>query len=116
MDIMDMMHEFHSKLDPITNPQLLMTAERRRLREDLLTQELEEYLDSSQDKDIIRMADALGDIVYVCFGTAYSMGIDFNAVIAEIHRSNMTKEQGPTGKAVKGKNYSPPNLKRIIHD
>lgn len=111
MNIMGLMKEFHAKLDPVTG---LMDEDRYRLREDLMVEETREYMRASRHRDLLGIADALGDIVYVAFGTAYSMGFDLNAVIAEIHRSNMTKEKGPTGKAVKGPNYSPPDLLSIV--
>lgn len=72
--------------------------------------------------NIVRMADGLGDIVYVCYGMALEMGIDLDAVIAEIHRSNMSKldDDGlpiyrEDGKVLKGPNYTPPNIARVLY-
>jgi len=72
-------------------------------------------------QDLVEIADALGDIIYVCYLKALKHGIDLDEVIAEIHRANMSK-LGPDGKAIlredgkiiKGPNYSPPNIGRIL--
>ncbi len=94
------------------------------LRKDLL---LEEYLEYEAalfaENDVVALADALGDMVYVIFGTARVHGIDLDAVLEEIHRSNMTKMVGgkplkaENGKVLKGPKYEPPNLAKVLmHD
>jgi predicted HAD superfamily Cof-like phosphohydrolase len=66
--------------------------------------------------DIVSIADALADIVYVACGTALTYGIPFDRVFAEVHRSNMTKfgPDGPylraDGKVMKGPDYEPPDI------
>lgn len=67
----------------------------------------------------IELADALADSLYVIFGTCVSMGIPIDEVFEEVHRSNMTKSMEKDTKAIKGKtikgpNYDPPNLRKII--
>jgi predicted HAD superfamily Cof-like phosphohydrolase len=69
--------------------------------------------------DIERIADALGDLLYVVYGTAVSYGIDMEPVFAEIHRSNMSKGdpevvRASNGKILKSRNWTPPNLKPLI--
>ncbi|MDO5726567.1 MAG: GNAT family N-acetyltransferase [Bowdeniella nasicola] len=71
--------------------------------------------------DVVATADALGDLTYVIFGMAILMGIPLNAVIAEIHRSNMTKLAADgtvltraDGKIQKGPNYQPPQLRDLL--
>lgn len=72
--------------------------------------------------DRVEVADALGDLVYVIYGAALSFGIDLDAVVAEIHRSNMTK-LGADGKPIyregdmkvlKGPAYERPNIRRVL--
>ena len=60
------------------------------------------------------VADALGDLAYVVYGAALHFGIDLDAVVAEVHRSNMTKTAAGNGKAVKGPGYRAPDLREIL--
>lgn len=74
--------------------------------------------DGARGDERIR-TDALGDMVFVIYGTALSYGIDLDAVVAEIHRSNMTKErvpgmEYPSKCVVKGADFSPPNLAPLL--
>lgn len=90
------------------------------LRLDLLEEELDELAEAMVDRDIVEIADALTDILYVVYGTGHAYGIDLDACFAEVHRSNMSKfENGlplkrEDGKILKGKDYSPPNLERVL--
>ena len=104
--------EFHAMIGapPWHGPIADMPAESIEVRNRLIAEEVRELVDATVAGDLVGIADALADIVYVAYGTAYTYGIDLNAVLAEVHRSNMTKEPGPTGKAVKGKRYEPPNI------
>jgi len=80
----------------------------------ILREEVDEYESALKSRDIVKVADALGDILYVLYGTCVAHGIDIVPVFLEIHRSNMTKESpGRIGKAVKGANYSPPDIKSL---
>lgn len=79
----------------------------------LLREEFNEYRYAVDDCDAVSVADALGDMLYVIYGTALTYGIDLDAVVDEIHRSNMTKSPSATGKAAKGPDYSPPNLAAV---
>lgn len=84
------------------------------LRKALLKEEHREYRDAEDAGDVVAIADALGDMLYVIYGTAITYGIPLDAVVQEIHRSNMTKMPGPTGKAIKGPDYSPPDLLPVL--
>jgi Phosphoribosyl-ATP pyrophosphohydrolase len=87
----------------------------RALRSDLLLEEVRELLDAVAEGDVVKIADALADISYVAAGTAVVYGIPFDAVFAEVHRSNMTKTNTPAeAKLVKGPGYEPPEIARIL--
>lgn len=98
-----------------------ISVEEEQLRLDLLEEEFKEYLDGIYHGNRVEVADALGDMLYVIHGTALCYGIDLDAVVEEIHRSNMTKlgEDGrpiyrDDGKVLKGPNYEPPNIAPIV--
>jgi len=91
------------------------------LRIDLLEEEVAEFKQATRDGDVVAIADALGDIAYVLYGTALTYGINLDAVIAEIHRSNMSKlgaDGKPIlrgdGKVLKPPTYSPPDLRSVL--
>ena len=91
-----------------------------RLRIDLIREELEELVDAIAADDIVEVADALTDILYVTYGAGHAFGIDLEACFREVHHSNMSKlEDGKPihradGKVMKGKNYFAPNLKKVL--
>jgi predicted HAD superfamily Cof-like phosphohydrolase len=94
------------------------------LRYNLIKEENEEYLDACKNKDIIEIADALGDQLYILCGTILKHGLQhkIEEVFDEIHRSNMSKldEQGKPifredGKVLKGNNYFKPDIKKILN-
>ena len=91
------------------------------LRYDLIKEELDELSLAINDKDIVEVADALTDLLYVVYGAGHAFGIDLDKCFAEVQRSNMSKlgEDGnpiynENGKVMKGPNYSKPNLKQFI--
>jgi hypothetical protein len=87
----------------------------RDLRMALLTEEVRELYDAAMADDIVKIADGIADIAYVVIGTAVAYGIPFDAVFAEVHRSNMTKVNTPEeGKLVKGPGYEPPDIAGIL--
>ena len=63
----------------------------REMRHRLLQEEFTEYQEAEADNDIIEIADALADIIYIACGTAVSYGIPLNELFDEVHRSNMAK-------------------------
>ena len=96
-------------------------AETVELRIELIAEELEELWDACNDKDIVGVADALTDILYVTYGAGHAFGIDLDACFAEVQRSNMSKlgEDGKPiyredGKVMKGPKYSEPDLESIL--
>ena len=91
------------------------------LRIDLIKEELKEFQEAINNKDLLEIADALTDILYVTYGAGHSFGIDLDKCFAEVQRSNMSKlgENGEPiynehGKVMKGPNYFKPNLKQFI--
>jgi predicted HAD superfamily Cof-like phosphohydrolase len=91
------------------------------LRVKLIAEELKELREALKDKDIVEVADALTDILYVTYGAGLAFGIDLDKCFAEVQRSNMTKlgENGKPlyredGKIKKGPNYEDPDLKTIL--
>jgi len=93
------------------------------LRFNLIKEENEEYLEACKNNDIIEIADALGDQLYILFGTILKHGLEhkIEEVYDEIHRSNMSKldEDGKPiyredGKVLKSKLYFKPNIKKIL--
>ena len=74
-------------------------AETVELRIELISEEVEELWDACKDKDIIGIADALTDILYVTYGAGHAFGIDLDKCFAEVQRSNMSK-LGKNGKPI----------------
>ena len=92
-----------------------------RLRIALLEEEVDEFVAAATARDIVGIADALADIVYVAYGTAVTYGIDLDAVLAEVHRSNMSKldRRGrplkrTDGKILKSDQYTPPDVGTVL--
>jgi predicted HAD superfamily Cof-like phosphohydrolase len=93
------------------------------LRFNLLKEENEEYLDACQNNDLVEIADALGDQLYILFGTILRHGLQhkIEEVFDEIQRSNLSKldENGKPifredGKVLKGPNYFKPNIAAVL--
>jgi hypothetical protein len=90
------------------------------VRQKMLDSEVQELRDAVAARDLTGIADALADIVYVAIGTAVTYGLPFDAILAEVHRSNMTKflPDGPVinseGKIIKGPGYEPPRIAGIL--
>ena len=91
------------------------------LRIDLIKEELEELTEAMNNKDLLEVADALTDILYVTYGAGHSFGIDLDKCFNEVQNSNMSKldENGKpiyndAGKVMKGPNYFKPDLSKFI--
>ena len=91
------------------------------LRLKLIQEELNEFKEAIKNRDIIEVADALTDILYVTYGAGHSFGINLDKCFDEVQRSNMSKlgEDGKPiynekGKVMKGPNYSEPDLKQFV--
>lgn len=111
--------EFHRIYDlPVAErPDATISAEQAALRQALIEEETSELREAVADQDIVAVADALADIVYVAYGTACVYGIDLDAVLDEVHASNMTKlgadgrpVRRADGKILKGPGFRQPDI------
>ena len=99
----------------------LSTEKINSLRIILINEELEELKKAIDDKNILEVADALTDILYVTYGAGHAFGINLDKCFDEVQQSNMSKlgKDGKpiyneNGKVMKGPNYSKPNLKQFF--
>ena len=97
------------------------TEKINKLRVDLIKEELEELTEAMNNKDLLEVADALTDILYVTYGAGHAFGIDLDKCFEEVQNSNMSKlgENGEpiyneSGKVMKGPNYFKPNLSKFV--
>ena len=93
-----------------------------KLRYDLIKEELEELKEAMESKDLLEVADALTDILYVTYGAGHAFGVDLNKCFEEVQNSNMSKldENGKpiyneAGKVMKGPKYFKPNLRKFLN-
>ena len=116
--------QFHDVYNVISQeiPQL-PDNEVRRLRKSLITEEFTEYLIGEKNNNIVEIADALADLLYVTLGTAISYGIPIDAVFAEVQRSNLSKlgEDGKPlyradGKVLKGPGFFQPDIAKVLRE
>ncbi|MBF95695.1 MAG: hypothetical protein CFH34_01507 [Alphaproteobacteria bacterium MarineAlpha9_Bin4] len=91
------------------------------LRLELIKEELNELEEAIEKKDLVEVADALTDILYVTYGAGHAFGIDLDSCFNEVQSSNMSKLDNngkpiynEYGKVLKGPNYFEPNLKKFI--
>ena len=91
------------------------------LRYDLIKEELEELKDAIKNRDLLEVADALTDILYVTYGAGHAFGIDLDKCFEEVQSSNMSKlgEDGKpiyndSGKVMKGPKYFKPDLTKFV--
>ena len=105
----------------VKNEPALSTDKINKLRMDLIKEELEELSEAMDNKDIVEVADALTDILYVTYGAGHAFGINLDKCFDEVQNSNMSKlgEDGEpiyneSGKVMKGPNYFKPNLSKFV--
>ena len=121
----DAVKTFHLafKLGHRETPKADLGTEKNKLRYRLMHEENEEYLEAANNNDLVEVADALGDMLYILCGTIIEHGLQhkIEEVFEEIQRSNMSKldENGEPiyredGKVLKGPNYFKPNIKSIL--
>ena len=91
------------------------------LRLDLIEEEFDELKDAIEERNVVEVADALTDLLYVIYGAGAAFGIDLDACFREVHASNMSKllSDGSVlrredGKVLKGPNYFVPDLKKVL--
>ena len=92
-----------------------------KLRIDLIKEELDELKDAMDNNDLLEVADALTDILYVTYGAGHAFGINLDKCFDEVQNSNMSKlsENGEpiyneSGKVMKGPNYFKPDLTKFV--
>jgi predicted HAD superfamily Cof-like phosphohydrolase len=114
--------EFHKAFNlSIRKKPELPDMKERELRGKLLTEEFREYIDAEYANDLVEIADALADIIYIACGTALSYGIPLDEVFKEVHRSNMAK-LGPDGnpiyredgKVIKPVDWVAPDIRGVL--
>ena len=123
IDAVKIFHETYNlnyKVSPIAN----IGNEKINLRFKLMSEENEEYLEAAKNNDLIEVADALGDMLYILCGTIIEHGMQdkIEEVFDEIKRSNLSKlgEDGKPiyredGKVMKGPNYFKPKISEILN-
>lgn len=118
-------HEFHAAfgLGIKENPTANLGIKKNLLRYELMREENEEYLEAANSNDLVEVADALGDMLYILCGTIIEHGMQhkIEEVFNEIQRSNMSKLGAngkpiyrADGKVLKGPNYFKPDIKEIL--
>ena len=98
------------------------TEKINKLRIDLIKEELDELSEAMKNNDLLEVADALTDILYVTYGAGHAFGINLDKCFEEVQNSNMSKlnENGKpiyneSGKVMKGPNYFRPNLSKFVN-
>ena len=99
----------------------LSTEKINKLRIDLIKEELKELTEAMNNKDLLEVADALTDILYVTYGAGHAFGIDLDQCFDEVQNSNMSKLDkngkpiyNDSGKIMKGPNYFKPDLSKFV--
>ena len=122
----DAVKAFHSafKIGYRETPKADLGIDKNELRFNLMKEENEEYLEAAKNNDLIEVADALGDMLYILCGTIIEHGLQhkIEAVFDEIQKSNMSKlgvDGNPIyredGKVLKGPNYFKPDIDKILN-
>lgn len=124
-DKIDAVKLFHESfgLGVLERPKADLGIGKNKLRFNLMDEENKEYLEAANNNDLVEVADALGDMLYILCGTILEHGMQhkIEEVFAEIQKSNMSKlgaDGKPIyredGKVLKGPNYFRPDIKKII--
>jgi len=105
----------------VKNKPSFSTDKINKLRLDLIKEELNEFKEAMDNKDLLEVADALTDILYVTYGAGHAFGIDLDKCFDAVQNSNMSKlsENGEpiyneSGKVMKGPNYFKPDLSKFV--
>ena len=106
----------------VKNKPSFSTDKINKLRIDLIKEELDELNEAMKHKDLLEVADALTDILYVTYGAGHAFGIDLDKCFNEVQSSNMSKLDSngkpiynADGKVMKGPNYFKPDLSKFIN-
>ncbi|WP_179345637.1 pyrophosphohydrolase domain-containing protein [Winogradskyella ursingii] len=124
-DKINAVKEFHTafKIGHRETPKADLGIEKNMLRYKLMREENEEYLEAANDNDLVEVADALGDMLYILCGTIIEHGLQhkIEEVFEEIQKSNMSKlgDNGEPiyredGKVLKGPKYFKPKIKEVL--
>ena len=122
-----LVREFHETFNHPTSdtPHSDVELEVQSLRYDLIAEELSELNTAMINRDIVEVADALADIIYVTYGAAEVYGINIQPILEAVHRSNMSKawpggevRYNEHGKVLKGPDYAPPtdDIRRLLKE
>lgn len=114
--------EFHTTYNMPIRETPTLDIPARKMRLELILEEAQEYAEAESNGDLVEMADALADLVYVAYGAALEHGIDLDHVLQEVQRSNLSKLHHETGlpiyredgKVLKGENFSPPDIDTVL--
>jgi len=106
----------------VKNKPSFSTDKINKLRIDLIKEELDELTEAMKNKDLLEVADALTDILYVTYGAGHAFGIDLDKCFDEVQNSNMSKLDkdgkpiyNESGKVMKGPNYFKPDLSKFVN-
>ena len=106
----------------VKNKPSFSTDKINKLRIDLIKEELDELNEAMKNKDLLEVADALTDILYVTYGAGHAFGIDLDKCFNEVQNSNMSKLDSngkpiynSDGKVMKGPNYFKPDLSKFVN-
>ena len=109
-----LVREFHQHVGAAVRSMPTVAVEGAVRRCDFVDEEARELREAVESGDVVATADALADLAYVVYGAALHFGIDLDAVLREVHRSNMTKSPAGDGKAIKGSRYEPPVIAQLL--
>jgi predicted HAD superfamily Cof-like phosphohydrolase len=122
-----MVKDFHRKFGLLPEPGRpeLCSEEVFRFRHEFMQEELAEMWDAYRDKDMVKFADSIADLLYVAYGTAVLCRIPIDAVFEEVHRANMRKvrangDDDPRGTrgskfdVVKPEGWTPPDVVKVL--
>jgi predicted HAD superfamily Cof-like phosphohydrolase len=106
----------------VKNKPSFSTDKINKLRYDLIKEELDELRVALENKDLLEVADALTDILYVAYGAGHAFGIDLDKCFEEVQSSNMSKLDennkpiyNESGKVMKGPKYFKPDLSKFVN-
>jgi predicted HAD superfamily Cof-like phosphohydrolase len=105
----------------VKNKPALSSKKINKLRIDLIKEEFDELTEAMKNKDLLEVADALTDILYVVYGAGHAFGFDLDKCFNEVQNSNMSKLDNngkpiynDTGKVMKGPGYFKPDLSKFV--
>ncbi len=113
---LELVAEFHKKFNsPILSSPSIIPSDRSNLRYKIMKEEVDEYQAGAEKTDLENIAKEIADILYATYGTILEHGLQdkIEAIFAEVHNSNMSKDVG-LAKPAKGEKYFKPNIKDLL--